>query len=90
MRGPQIRITCPADSSSLRAKITQMDGSEFPGKYTWAGITLNWADGDPPVVDLELQAIMPEIDIAADVRHIVLDGRKYRLVEVDESGKDKL
>jgi hypothetical protein len=78
---PQIVITCPPNRSSRDARIKQTDGSEVPGRYTKAVVTVDWASGAAPVVDLT--AIVPSFDIAAGVRSIELNGRKFRLVEVD-------
>ena len=80
-RPPQIKITCPENSSSLRARITQLDGSEVPGMYTRAEIIVDWEHGEVPVVDLT--CLGPSLDIAAGIRSIEIDGKKYRLVECD-------
>ena len=43
----------PGDGLPLKQipeSITQPDGSPFPGEYTWAGITLNWATAILPAL----------------------------------------
>ena len=78
---PQIVIVFPPNSSSIKATLRQTDGSEVPGQYTKAIVTVDWSSGEPPTADLT--CIGPSLDITAGIRSIEIDGKKYRLVECD-------
>ena len=79
---PQVRITSKPNESSLSAKITQLDGSPLAGHYGKADIHIDWQNGEPVTVDLVVVGGL-STDVVAGILSIEIDGKKYRLVEVD-------
>ncbi len=80
---PQIKISCAPNTSSARATITDTGGNPIPGEYTHARIDIDWATGEPPKVDLVMAETRAQVDVAAQIRTIEIDGKRYKLVEDD-------
>lgn len=74
--------------SSLAAKITQSDGRPLPLGFQNAKATLNldWESGEAITVDFRAVTGFG-FEVVAGIRYLEIDGRKFRLVEVDEFDK---
>ncbi len=81
---PTVQIRTPLAGvhavSSLKAKVTQSDGSEFPLALEHATVHIDWESGAPITVDLTA-VIGIDAEVIAGVRFITINGVRYRLVE---------
>jgi hypothetical protein len=69
--------------SPLNATIAQRDGTELPLHIQKAVVTIDWGTREPVTVDIKAIGGFAA-DMAAGLRYIGIDGRKFRLVEVLE------
>ena len=82
-----MRITCPSESPSAAARITDDNGENLPFAVTHATVCVNWKENTLP--RLYLSGLMPGIDISGTLGEAVveIDGKSYRLVELQPSEK---
>jgi hypothetical protein len=59
------------------------DGKPFPLAVTKAIVTLDWNSHEPVTLDIKAMGGF-EAEVAAGLRYIEINGRKFRLVEVLE------